>query len=425
MNAVLGTWTRIQSNSIFNSTNGGYAGSIDIKSVTESKTFCPAPWTTLRLGTNGATGICPYSENVGNYLTDKVDDILKNSLINSVKTSMLNEEWHEHCNYCKNSEQHGGRSERLLYIDNLNQKTKTYIGNNFDQNVLVSCSINWNNLCNLACVYCNPDSSSEWQRVKGKIVEISRLDEENAVDYLITNQEHLKQITIGGGEPLLQKSIYKLLDNLHNEVFIHVTTNLSVKLENNPMFNRIIQNKNLKVNWMISFDCLEDRFEYVRHGADWTVFCDNIDLLKKYNQKVTAHPAYCLYSAFDLVNYYDFCVDRNLELFWCDLFSPHELDIRFAPSSIRSKAIEEINQVLDKYNGNQNLAIETLYKYREMCYNGVPISKWVNHMEFSNQQRAKDILSFIKSKEQELDKRTKFKELWPNIFNELKETCYE
>lgn len=393
-----------------------------ISKISLSKTFCPCPWTTLRLGVNGATGICSYSENIGNNLIEPVDKILQNELLDEIKTSIKNEQWHDHCNYCKNSEIHGGRSERLMHVNNLNTDIRDLIDND-DRNVLTSCSINWNNLCNLTCLYCNPDCSTEWQKVKGKTIEIGKVDEENAVNYLLDNQKHLTSITIGGGEPLLQKSIYKLFNNLSKPVTVHVTTNLSVDLTNNPMFKSVISNKNINVNWMISFDCLGDKFEYVRHRADWKTFINNIDILKQYNQHIIAHPAYCLYSAFDLIEFYDFCVSKNLDVFWCDLLNPYELDIRFAPESIRLIAINEIDKVLIKYENYKNLSLDTLKKYKEMCYNGIPISKWVNGAEVSNKQRAVEILKFNRRIEQELKKTTTFNELWIDVSQKLKEEC--
>jgi organic radical activating enzyme len=391
--------------------------------TSQSKTFCPCPWTSLRLGVNGGTGICSYSENVGNNLQDPVDKILQNKLLSEIKTSIKNEEWHDHCSYCKDSETYGGRSERLMHVNSLDADVRALIDNN-DQNVLTSCSINWNNLCNLTCLYCGPDCSTEWQKVKGKIIELGKVDEENAVNYLLDNQEHLSSITVGGGEPLLQKSIYKLFNNLSKYVNVHITTNLSVDLTNNPMFKSIISNKNINVHWMISFDCLEKRFEYVRHKAEWKTFVNNIDILKQHNQHIIAHPAYCLYSAFDLLDFYDFCLSKNLDIFWCDLINPYELDIRFAPESIRLMAAKEIDKVLTKYENYKNLSLDTLAKYKEMCYTGIPISNDVVNVEkVSNKQRAMGILSFNNRIEQELKKTTTFNELWSDVSQKLKEEC--
>jgi len=391
--------------------------------TSQSKTFCPCPWTSLRLGVNGGTGICSYSENVGNNLQDPVDKILQNKLLSEIKTSIKNEEWHDHCSYCKDSETYGGRSERLMHVNSLDADVRALIDNN-DQNVLTSCSINWNNLCNLTCLYCGPDCSTEWQKVKGKIIELGKVDEENAVNYLLDNQEHLSSITVGGGEPLLQKSIYKLFNNLSKYVNVHITTNLSVDLTNNPMFKSIISNKNINVHWMISFDCLEKRFEYVRHKAEWKTFVNNIDILKQHNQHIIAHPAYCLYSAFDLLDFYDFCLSKNLDIFWCDLINPYELDIRFAPESIRLMAAKEIDKVLTKYENYKNLSLDTLAKYKEMCYTGIPISNDVVNVEkVSNKQRAMRILSFNNRIEQELKKTTTFNELWSDVSQKLKEEC--
>ena len=62
-------------------------------------------------------------------------------------------------------------------------------------------------------------------------------------------------------------------------------------------------------------------------------------------------------------------------------------------------------------------------KYKEMCYAGIPISKWVNGAEISNKQRAVEILKFNERIEQELKKTTTFNELWSDVSEKLKEEC--
>lgn len=389
--------------------------------ITNSPTFCPAPWTTLRLGTNGEIGICPYSKSIGNYLKSNINDILKNNTIKSIKDSMLHGQWHTHCEYCKHAESHGGRSERLLYLKNLSVEHTIFINDHPDENVLLNCSINWNNLCNLSCTYCNPNCSTEWQKVKNIPLKISNLDEDSAVKFLINNQKNLQSLTIGGGEPLLQKSIHKLLNQIAKPLEIHVTTNLSVPLDQNPMYHSVMNNKNLTAHWMISFDCLHEKFEYVRHNASWDVFYKNIQILKEAKQHIIAHPAYCLYSAFDIVEFYEFCVDQELDIFWCDLFSPYQLDVRFAPMTLRNKAIGKLDTVIEKYKFTNNLSVDTLIEYKKMVAGGIPLTDSVFLKQSSDHIRANHILKFIDATDQELKKELKFKNLWLEIYSYLQE----
>jgi len=256
-------------------------------------------------------------------------------------------------------------------------------------------------------------------------VALARTQNSN-LDFLLSNRKNLKHLMIGGGEPLLQKGIYQLLSNLLHDrkIFVFITTNLSIDLEKNLVFDSIINNPSIETIWMISFDGLGDKFEYVRHGAVWEQFKRNIYTLKKYNQKIVAHPAYSLYSAFDLVKYYDFCDSMDLDVFWCDLFDPIELDIRHAPESIRQLAIENIDAVLEKFKDRKNLSLDTLIEYRKMAQIGIPTNKKMpanTILTLTDYQRSVNILAFNSRIEQLMSKSKSFEQLWPDVFNKLKE----
>ena len=396
--------------------------------LTDSPTFCPSPWSSLRLGTGGGVGVCPYSEDVGSTFNTPMDDIIYGKTLTAVRETISQGEWHPNCFYCRESESKGGRSQRLMNLDSMSEDLKNSIDANPTQFSLKDCSINWSNLCNLACNYCTPKISTGWQTALGNTVKVSSMGD-NSMSWLIENSDNLTFILIGGGEPLLHKNVNDLLLQLkRNTVHLYITTNLSVELETNPMFNTIKDNPNLRVVWSISFDGIGDKFDYVRHGAKWDQFTKNINTLKKYNQQIEAHPAYGIYCAFDLIEYVDFCVENELNIFWCDVFNPMELDIRYAPKILRDLAIQNIDAVLEKYD-DKNLAIklslQTLYKYREMAKTGsyffepATFPNKHNSQIDQNKQRAINILEFNKKIENQLPKKKSFADLWPNIHNIL------
>jgi MoaA/NifB/PqqE/SkfB family radical SAM enzyme len=388
--------------------------------ITKSPTFCPCPWTDIRLSMNGQVGVCSYSPDIGTTNNQSIEDIIYGTELTAIRDAISHGEWHRKCSYCKNSEEKGGRSQRMMNVESINQEHQDFIDNNPTKFMLRNSSINWNNLCNLACNYCNPKSSTTWQTVVGQPLELSSMGD-TSVNWLVNNSTNLESMLIGGGEPLLHKNVNDLLTQLTSsdkKINISVTTNLSVELNTNPMFNTIKNNPNLNVLWMISFDGTGDHFEYVRHGADWDQFQKNIETLKNHNQLIQAHPAYGLYCAFDLVEYVDFCVANELEIFWCDIYSPKELDIRYAPTSLRKLAVENINQVLVKYKDSQlNLRLDTLHKYREMALIG---SSFLDVADADPDiDKALTILAFNHKIESILPKKKSFAELWPKIHSIL------
>jgi organic radical activating enzyme len=265
-------------------------------------------------------------------------------------------------------------------------------------------------LCNLTCVYCNAETSTAWQSIKG--IPINHVKNEHP-DLIKLAQEHghtVVGLTLGGGEPLLQKGLLDFLRCLNPEqVRVLVTTNLSIDITDNAIYNELRTWP--KVDWQISFDNADqNKFEYVRDGAKWDMFVSNIRLMKQHNQHVIAHPAYSIYCAFDLVEYYNFCVAEELDLFWCELIHPWDLDIRRYPEAIRQQAIAEIDRVVEKYNHKHNLAIDTLQRYRMTL---------VDNSYLPEQQYQLQPLKFHQDREQELKKTMTFVQLWPGLAQQL------
>jgi hypothetical protein len=86
--------------------------------------------------------------------------------------------------------------------------------------------------------------------------------------------------------------------------------------------------------------------------------------MKADGEHVLAHPAYSIYCAWDLMEYYDFCVAENLDIFWCELNHPEELDIRRHSVKVRQRAIEEIDKVVAKYQEQSRLSTDALERYK-------------------------------------------------------------
>jgi hypothetical protein len=223
----------------------------------------------------------------------------------------------------------------------------------------------------------------------------------------------LQGLVLGGGEPLLQKGLLDMLRCLDSQkVRVMVTTNLSMDLTNNDIYNELKTWPS--VDWQVSFDnCTADRFEYVRDGANWIQFKANLDLLKADGQHVQAHPAYSIYCAFDLVEYYEFCEANDLNLFWCELTNPWDLDVRRLGPDIRQLAVDEIDKVTQRWGqeNEHNLAVSTLQRYRTQLLD--------NSYIFNVDEYTPDTLAWHRNIEIELNKSKKFEDLWPDLARRL------
>lgn len=383
--------------------------------ITQSPTFCPAPWTSLNIDQTGRVSPCMHHwDSLGSIKQNTIQEIIQGPGFTDLKNHMLQGKWSTGCRDCRNLEEVTGSSPRT--VRKSSAETLQAINNNITWFAPEHLVINWSNLCNLTCTYCNSDTSTAWQAIKG--IPIQHVKNEHADLLLLAREQgqHVQGLTLGGGEPLLQKGLVDFLRCLNpDKVRVLVTTNLTVDLINNPVYQEL---KNWKqVEWQISFDnANRDRFEYVRMGANWSQFEKNIDTMVADQQLVKAHPAYSLYCAFDLENFYNYCVEKNILLFWCDLTHPWDLDVRRLSKPIRELAQQQIDIVVEKFGHLHGMAVDTLQRYRKQLDDN---SNLVNIDTY----RA-DPLMYSKNIEATLGSKHTFEQLWPEVVDLLDQHWY-
>ena len=377
--------------------------------ILSSPTFCSAPWTSLNIDQTGRVSPCFHCRSVvGNIKETSIQEVIHGPALTDMREHMTRGEWYPGCSWCKELEETTGVSGRT--VRQASEETLKAIEQDpVDYFELQHIVVNWSNLCNLACTYCNPQTSTAWQSIKGIPINHVKNEHPDLIELVQTQGHTVKGLALGGGEPLLQKGLLDFLQYLVPEqVQVLVTTNLSIDITNNPIYNELRTWPG--VQWQISFDNVtKDKFEYVRHGAKWETFVANIGIMKQHGQRVVAHPAYSIYCAMDLVEYYEFCIAYQLDLFWCELIHPQALDVRRYSEPMRQRAIAEIDRVVEKYSDHKNLAIDTLKRYRMTLVD----NSYLYEIHDFNPPR------FHEVKEQELKPAYTFAQLWPDLANQI------
>ena len=381
--------------------------------ITDSPTFCSKPWTTLNIDHTGRVLPCLSSmggdkqgnENtVGNIKENNIQSIIQDVKLHEIKQTIARGEWHPFCNKCQQNELSSGISDRLEKT--VPAKIIKRIDKDINYFKLTRLSINWSNLCNLTCTYCNPRTSTAWQQLMKLPITHVRNDSAGLIELIKDNRDSLTGITFGGGEPLLQPRLLELLQEMNpKNTDVIITTNLSMNLDKNPVYQELRTWPTVK--WMISFDNIEPaKFEYVRAGASWALFEHNIRQLKQDGQYIQAHPAYSIYCAFDLVSYYEFCQAYDLSIYWCDLKHPLELDVRQLSKRQQKQARTEIDHILELYGNNpeneQKLSLGILRRYR-------------SQLGVSSNSNGIDPAQWHQTQEQFLGQKHTFSELWPRF----------
>ena len=379
--------------------------------ITKSPTFCPAPWTSLNIDQAGETSPCFHCvDMIGNNKKNTIQEIIHGPKVTSMREAMARGEWHPGCSWCKRLEETTGSSGRT--VRHASEETLAAIDADIDFFKLEHLVVNWSNLCNLTCVYCNDQTSTAWQSVKKIPINHVKNEHDDLIELAKTQGHNIQGLSLGGGEPLLQKGLDVFLSYLNPAtVSVMVTTNLSMEITTNPIYQ--ILKTWPKVEWMVSFDnANKEKFEYVRDRANWEQFVKNLRQMKLDGQNVNAHPAYSIYCAFDLTEYYDFCAAEDLGIYWCELNHPMELDIRRHSHTLRNLAVEEINRVIDKYGDKRSFAIDVLKTYR----NTLTDNNYLQAQELFNPSKT---LTWHVEIENTLKKTNKFVDLWPTLAKEI------
>jgi organic radical activating enzyme len=347
---------------------------------------------------------------IGNNKQMTIQEIIHGPKVTSMREAMARGEWHPGCSWCKRLEETTGASGRT--VRHADPDTLAAIDNDINFFKLEHLVVNWSNLCNLTCVYCNDQTSTAWQSVKKIPINHVKNEHADLIELAQTQGHNIHGLSLGGGEPLLQKGLDTFLSYIDSaKVHVMVTTNLSMEITTNPIYQ--ILKTWPKVEWMVSFDnANKEKFEYVRDRANWEQFVKNLRQMKQDGQHVNAHPAYSIYCALDIMEYYDFCTAEKVGIYWCELNNPPELDIRRHSSQLRQLAIEEIDRVLVKYGSCNGLAVDVLTSYR----NTLQDNSYLQNQENFNPSKT---LEWHVKIENVLKKTNKFIELWPTLAKEM------
>jgi organic radical activating enzyme len=284
-----------------------------------SPSFCVAKWkqVTLHLQ-NGHTHSCHHP---GTHLVP-LDEIRVNptalhntNFKKSQRKLMLEGVRPKECDYCWRAEDSGNK-----YSDRIYKSADTTWAYNhvqdiaskpWDDNVDPSyVEVSFSSVCNFKCSYCSPNISSMWMEEIERHGPYPTSNKFNNLDWFKQNQQmpipnnqdnpyveafwkwwptmysQLKQFRITGGEPLLSKNTFKVLDyiieNPNPSLTFSVNTNMNVPDE---LYNKfieklkIIQDNNMIGHLQIftSAEAHGKQAEYIRHGMNYEQWLKNIE----------------------------------------------------------------------------------------------------------------------------------------------------
>lgn len=227
---------------------------------------------------DGLSKLCPISQDRTEI---KIFSQAKtNPKFIEIRQAFIDDRQHTNCNTCWDREQNSSSKT-------VDSRRSVYQYDDFYSNLenpetfsLQHLDLRWSNTCNLNCVYCSPIYSSKWAKLLN-INQAFRIMPTVLVDDIKT----LTYLQLAGGEPLLIKENLTLLKQcleINPSIEIEVTTNLSL-IKQNEIYAILKEFSN--VRFVVSFESIENRFEYIRNGSKWPEFRHNIDqLAQDFNQ---------------------------------------------------------------------------------------------------------------------------------------------
>ena len=250
--------------------------------------ICAAPWSHLYMDTAGLVRPCCTSDVVyGDSNTTSISGIWNSPATIEFRKNLIEGIPQAGCNFCYNQEKHAGESLRT----SLNAQYGDMISNDTTPEMIIKyLDIRSSNLCNMACVMCGSEYSSNWyadevsmgNKPVKKFINITKKTENDVIDNIVSNNIDL--VYFAGGEPLITPYHYKLVDTmidrgLAENIELRYNTNLStLKYKSIDITERWSHFKSVEVS--PSIDMVGEHAEYHRYGTDWKQISTNLHTIR-------------------------------------------------------------------------------------------------------------------------------------------------
>lgn len=432
--------------------------------------FCLAKWTqvTIHLGT-GMTHSChhPAPHKINLREIKRNPSALHNTRFKKEKRrEMLSNKRPDECNYCWNVEDNSSS-----YSDRTFKSSEQWSWNEFDK---ISKSnwrddfnpkyveVSFSNTCNFKCAYCGPQYSSKWveeieqygaYKTSTNYNQIDSLREKGEMPYKQSEEnpyvdafwkwwpdlyKDLHTFRITGGEPLLSKDTFKVLEYIQENwkqnpnLSLAINTNMNVP---EKLMNKFIElckdlSDNNKVRELIIYTSVEGtdkQAEYTRFGLNYETFWTNVDTFLTRLPKMTIN-IMATFNALSVFTYSDL-IDRVFEMkkkhqnnnrYWVSAIQLDTSYLRW-PSHLSIKILDDEHKELILKSAKKAL----YYGIKEFThdnygFSNVEIQKIkriydysISNSLFDVDKNRKDFIKFVD--ELDIRRETNFLETFPQL----------
>lgn len=263
-------------------------------------TFCLAPWVHLHTTTAGEVLPCCMGDPdlpLGDLKTQDLDSIVNGQKMRQMRLNMLADRPCQECAKCydmENANIVSRRQRENQRWDHLKDKLifETGVDGSIKKFAPKSMDLRVNNICNLKCRTCSGQHSNQlsleekklFNNVKNFDRTMSNTQRDYVFDKISSVIDQVEMIYFGGGEPLIMREHYAILDRLieygKTDLEIYYNTNFTIlEYKDKNVLEYWKKFSNIKIG--ASIDGHGAALEYTRHGTKWTTIEQNFTKLKE------------------------------------------------------------------------------------------------------------------------------------------------
>lgn len=353
----------------------------DIRFIADYKkeSFCVLPWIEAYIDEGGYVAPCCHIDKKNSYGNVKKQELTK--LINNVPAQKLRQDMidgirNQACWYCHQVEdanqlstRHSANIKFKETVDKLKNKESAII----ESIKILELSID--NTCNFKCRTCGGNHSSAIA-LEEKIIyndssnlklSLTKFEKKEFLEKVIPLIDNLIELSFCGGEPLLQKYHYQLLEYLIEKNKTSITLNYLTNFSNLDYNNYLpisLWKKFNSVNLQLSLDGEGARAEYIRHGTVWNKILEYYQLLRKEcpHVNIGVSSTISILSIFTVVDLQRNWISQGLinsdQLYMSLLYGPKNMSIQVLPKIYKNQVRTYIinHQEFLKISGYTKLA---------------------------------------------------------------------
>jgi MoaA/NifB/PqqE/SkfB family radical SAM enzyme len=351
------------------------------------KTFCSSPWFHLKLKYDGTFVECRWGDKKSNHnFTTSIMQFYNSEQMSHMRTQLLNGEKPNICETCYYEETFGKLNGRIRQLNksgiNKNNFALTtrssphyklfeYSQNNNGQANYepVDLQIDLGNVCNSACIMCDPFSSSRLALDYNKLSKTHPLfpvptpykswtQDPTRLNQFVNELieiKNLKYIHFLGGETLYDPAFYTICEKL---IDAGISKNITIGTTTNGTIydDRVVRliNEFGGFHLGISIEAVTPINDYIRYPGKLTDIIPNIDkfleLRKTTNLFISLRITPNIFTIYDIDLLIRYMLENQVIAESCNILQkPAQLRMELLPDDIRQEIIAKLKKVIEEF----------------------------------------------------------------------------